>query len=435
MKKSIKTRVSKDHTSSYESGFGQQSTINHLDTNFTINNLLCSKTDESSNSPADMLTKLQNRLLQGRNNDEKCDFPPYKKVHLESESQKNDHAMDIQQLQQMDKVIAQNKKILCAGGNVSNLILPTKNQNNSTPTQNINNVELNEQTAGSSSVLNQKLIKLMPTTNQSQTQNFKSIPNNFNAGAIGGYLIGSPSNPSTNMMNQGQQVILNPGNNTQIEFVRNPYQHHQIVAQQQSYQMNCSQGDNKIMVIMPMATQNRPVQYITPTQINSSAVQQQQHHQPQPIFIQSPKFVNLNHQPQQAYPQSQPVIYLISPNQSVANTQNITFAQNNFGQQQQQQPYIGQGISFTNNVQYTEQIGSSHGNQGMNLENVSSTRPIEANHFLKYTAQNTFNTSPAEKKEIPQTNNYQTKKVVFEGNPNPHTTINLLSDFRAQLSK
>lgn len=430
MKKTIKTRVIKKDANPTDAEAGHGLFFNSTGSNFTINNLISSQAGESSGNSTDRLAKLKDRLIQGRNNPvtntERCDLPPYKRVHLESDSLQEGFSAESQQLQQIDRIIAQNHQILSAGGNTSNLNLPTQNQNNSSLYQNISKTDQQEQNGSTSNPLHQKLIKGMSNANQTQSQNFKPTTINLTTSSISGY----PANTGTTLMNQSQQVLLNTGNNNQMAL--HTFQNQQVICQPQNFAMNCPQGENKIVYVMPAASQNRQIQYVSPIHINAGNIQQQpQQYQGQPIFIQAPQYVPMSNQQQPQVAQPQQVIYFVSPgNQPVAHPSNVIYTQSNFGlqQQQQQQPYYGQGVSFTTKTQITEQGGNNNGSQSVNIDTANSAKPSELNPFMKYSAQTVFATPSMEKKDDPQSLNYQTKKVVFGGNPSP-----LFSNFRQQV--
>ena len=298
-------------------------------------------------------------------------------------------------------MLAQNQKILSSSGNgnASNFNVQNSNQNNNSFPQ---NVERKEQAEFTGNNLNQKMIKFMPNTNQAPVQTYNTVPANYCAAPMNGYMVGNPNN--NQMVFQNQPVMYQPQNYSTNYGGSNP------------------QGDNNVVVIMNLPGQNRQVQYV-----NANLQQQQQ----QPMYVQAPQFVNLNGQTQQisqpqqmgGYGQPQQQLYYVVPSgnvqpQSVPNTQNYSYNQTNFGQQQQQQQpqYFVQANPSGNNQQFNEQ---------------RSVKTVESSPMHKYSTQGLYTAPVTEKKDISQVINNQTKRVVFEGNSNAYS--NLINELRAKV--
>ena len=427
--------------------------FDHQEANHTINQQIYKKDFEESNDATDMLTKLRNKLLQGRNNTitEVEDFPPYKKLHQSYDGTSEMISNETISLQQLDRVIAQNNQILNprgGGGASANLQTNTN----------------------STSSFNTQMIATAPNGNVYQKQVFQTQTNEMTENQFGGYVIANPQNVSIRQQSPGQQQVFVAPYGNQMQLAMNPFQNANNYPQQPgfvTYGMPPQQQyGNKVVLMMnaPNQSSNQPY-YMGPIDGNVSQQQQQV-----PVIMQSPQFLSMSPNSQQVngYPQPQTQhnggFTLLQPQQIAGYTQpqqiaGYTQPQQIAGYTQPQQPvmYVLPTGASTVGQNFTGVQGYVHPNANVQISPVQITNNIQQTsipvvspekHLIQSNEGNTIGTvrpisdpisiiNPVSKvvlktESFDPSNN--TKKVVFNSIPKPRLVSDLLNELKTNTS-
>lgn len=436
---------------------------NQQEQNYTLNHHLYKKEMEDPNDPNDNLTKLKNRLLQNRNNNntqlERVDLPPYKKLH-----HSGDTVGETNQLEHLDKVIAQNTQLLNSKGGESMM----SNSGNSTTVVNNNCVVQNVTTGGQG----QQMITMSPLQGNYQggKQPVYQMAVNNGENQIGGYMMINPQNGSVRQQQQvqtqpqQQQVFMTPYPG-QVQYVMNPIQN--SYPQQQGY-LNYGtpvpqQFGNEMIVLMAPPNQQNNQPYYMSSPMDGKGTPQQQ--QPQQVMMQMPQYIPV-------YPNGQPVNNMPQPSfQQPQFQQNggITYVQAPQNgqiayiqpQPQMQQPvyYVMPGgnnmISQNPNgpqsyvyanprIRMPMQVTTNSNPQQTQTQSTNQEPQSTENNETKSNEMAKMSTVPiqiqtatpsklAEKMEVVDQGTL-TKKVVFDSTPKPRLVSDLLNELKTNPS-
>lgn len=486
-KKLVKKRQVKDeqHAEHHNSG-GRFMSYGQGENNFTINHMYKMESDQQNDS-TDRLMEMRNKLLEGRNNntntnEERMDFPPYKKLHQANYEESANLSSD-QQLQQLDRAIAQNNLLTSKSS-----VTPMINLQNSTSNITISSTSANYSSNGANVNVTgapTQFITIAPNSNVYQPQILQPIPGNGEGNQVR-YIIANPQNSAPRPQIQTPQpIFVAPNNGGQMQVVFNPSQNQSGFPQQQgfinfvSHYQQPSNGEMMVMMNIP-SNQGKQVSYVAPS--NGTTMHSQQQY---PVIVQAPQFISMMPAPQQVggyaqvqpqqvggftpiqpqpiggfptvqpqpvttfpqqihegYPvvQQQPQVVYMLPTGNIV-TQNISSSQG-FGytadpnaqisiqvSSNPQQSSMGQKANMMGGSQQPGIIVASHSNDH------NETRNESVMNFNKNTAQlSGYLHGIAEKKEYTEPAGATMKKVIFDETQKPRPTSDLLNELKANSS-